>query len=102
MTNFETLLIHGGNSIEEKTGAVNIPIYQTSTYKQDGLGKDRGWEYSMTDDVLNRFVNFMDFMKQCCCPEPKWIKSCKSSLKNGEISEKCKNCNGGCCCSKHS
>ena len=56
-------------------------------------------EYSMTDDVLNRFVNFMDFMKQCCCPEPKWIKSCKSSLKNGEISEKCKNCNGGCCCS---
>ena len=33
MTNFETLLIHGGNSIEEKTGAVNIPIYQTSTYK---------------------------------------------------------------------
>lgn len=48
MTNFETLLIHGGNSIEEKTGAVNIPIYQTSTYKQDELGKHRGYEYSRT------------------------------------------------------
>ena len=34
-------------------------------------------EYSMTDDVLTRFVNFMDFMKQCACPEPKWLKSCK-------------------------
>ena len=57
-------------------------------------------EYSMTDDVLTRFVNFMDFMKQCACPEPKWIKSCKSALKNGEISENCKGCSGGCCCSK--
>jgi len=48
MTNFETLLIHGGNSIDEKTGAVNVPIYQTSTFKQDGLGKHRGYEYSRT------------------------------------------------------
>lgn len=46
--NFETLLIHGGNSIDEKTGAVNVPIYQTSTFKQDGLGKHRGYEYSRT------------------------------------------------------
>ena len=57
-------------------------------------------EYSMTDDVLTRFVNFMDFMKQCACPEPKWIKSCKSVLQNGEMSESCKICSGGCCCSK--
>ncbi|MCQ2505196.1 MAG: PLP-dependent aspartate aminotransferase family protein [Saccharofermentans sp.] len=33
---------------DETTGAVNVPVYQTSTYKQDGLGKDRGWEYSRT------------------------------------------------------
>ena len=59
-------------------------------------------EYSIDDDVLARLVNFMDFMKQCACPEPKWIKSCKSSLKNGEMSEKCKGCSGGCCCSKQS
>ncbi|NLZ45328.1 MAG: aminotransferase class V-fold PLP-dependent enzyme [Clostridiales bacterium] len=46
--NIETTLIHGGISIDERTGAVNIPIYQTSTYKQDGLGKMRGYEYSRT------------------------------------------------------
>ena len=46
--NAETTLIHGGISIDERTGAVNIPIYQTSTYKQDGLGKMRGYEYSRT------------------------------------------------------
>lgn len=43
-----TALIHGGISIDERTGAVNVPIYQTSTYKQDGLGKMRGYEYSRT------------------------------------------------------
>ena len=47
-TNAETAVIHGGISIDERTGAVNIPIYQTSTYKQDGLGKMRGYEYSRT------------------------------------------------------
>lgn len=47
-TNIETLIIHGGNAVEEKTGAVNVPIYQTSTYKQDELGKHRGYEYSRT------------------------------------------------------
>ena len=46
--NAETVVIHGGISIDERTGAVNIPIYQTSTYKQDGLGKMRGYEYSRT------------------------------------------------------
>lgn len=44
----KTALIHGGISIDERTGAVNIPIYQTSTYKQDGLGKMRGYEYTRT------------------------------------------------------
>ncbi|MGN0690556.1 MAG: trans-sulfuration enzyme family protein [Oscillospiraceae bacterium] len=46
--NISTALIHGGISIDERTGAVNIPIYQTSTFKQDGLGKMRGYEYSRT------------------------------------------------------
>lgn len=43
-----TALIHGGISVDERTGAVNVPIYQTSTFKQDGLGKMRGYEYSRT------------------------------------------------------
>lgn len=44
----ETALIHGGISNDPRTGAVNVPIYQTSTYQQDGLGKMRGYEYSRT------------------------------------------------------
>lgn len=55
-------------------------------------------EYSMTEDVLARLVNFLDFMEQCSCSEPKWVKSCKSSLETGKLSEKCKTCSGGCCC----
>lgn len=41
--NAETALIHGGISTDVHTGAVNVPIYQTSTYQQDGLGKMRGY-----------------------------------------------------------
>ena len=43
-----SLLIHGGIDGDETTGAVNVPVYQTSTYKQDGLGENRGWEDSRT------------------------------------------------------
>ena len=47
--NINSLLIHGGIDGDETTGAVNVPVYQTSTYKQDGLGQTRGgWEYSRT------------------------------------------------------
>ena len=45
---FETALIHAGQAADKQTGSVNIPVYQTSTYKQDAIGKDRGWEYSRT------------------------------------------------------
>ncbi|MCR5545359.1 MAG: PLP-dependent aspartate aminotransferase family protein [Lachnospiraceae bacterium] len=44
----DSLVIHGGIDGDATTGAVNIPIYQTSTFKQDGLGETRGWEYSRT------------------------------------------------------
>ena len=44
----ETALIHGGIYGDELTGAVNVPIYQTSTYEQQGLGKFKGYEYSRT------------------------------------------------------
>ena len=43
-----SLLIHGGISTDEKTGAVNVPIYQTSTYKQSKFGENTGYEYSRT------------------------------------------------------
>ena len=53
-----TKLIHGGNPIDERTGAVNVPIYQTSTFKQDGLGKMRGYEYSRTGPRSILFSGF--------------------------------------------
>ena len=46
--NIESALIHGGISTDKFTGAVNVPIYQTSTYQQTGLGEEPKWEYSRT------------------------------------------------------
>lgn len=47
--NKKTLLIHGGKTTDPYTGAVTTPIYQTSTYEQDGIGSLRqGYEYSRT------------------------------------------------------
>jgi cystathionine gamma-synthase len=44
---FETLAIHAGQPADAQTGAVVTPIYQVSTYKQDGVGGLRGgYEYS--------------------------------------------------------
>ncbi len=46
--NFTTALIHGGIDGDSRTGAVSVPIYQTSTYRQKGLGENSGYEYSRT------------------------------------------------------
>ncbi len=42
----QTKLIHGGISEDRATGAVSVPIYQTSTYRQEGIGGHKGYEYS--------------------------------------------------------
>lgn len=47
-SHIETSFIHGGISTDEHTGAVNVPIYQTSTYGQKNIGGDVKWEYSRT------------------------------------------------------
>jgi cystathionine beta-lyase len=44
----ESLLIHGGIDGDKHTGAVNVPIYQTSTFRQSELGVHSGYEYSRT------------------------------------------------------
>lgn len=44
----DTTLIHAGLTTDPRTGAVNTPIFQTSTYAQDELGKHKGYEYSRT------------------------------------------------------
>ena len=47
---FSTDCIHAGNEPDPTTGAVAVPIYQTSTYVQEGLGKNKGWEYGRTQN----------------------------------------------------
>lgn len=44
----KTKLIHAGIVGDEATGAVSTPIYQVSTYKQEAVGKFKGYEYSRT------------------------------------------------------
>ena len=45
---FATKAIHAGVHPDESTGAIMTPIYQTSTYVQDGVGNHKGYEYSRT------------------------------------------------------
>lgn len=47
---FSTIAIHAGNEPDVATGAVSVPIYQTSTYAQDALGKHKGYEYARTQN----------------------------------------------------
>lgn len=47
---FRTRAIHAGQEPDSATGAVTVPIYQTSTYAQEGLGRHHGFEYSRTNN----------------------------------------------------
>ncbi|HEY0913105.1 MAG TPA: PLP-dependent aspartate aminotransferase family protein, partial [Bradyrhizobium sp.] len=43
---FATRAIHAGQPADPQTGAVNIPLYLTSTYAQQSIGEHKGWKYS--------------------------------------------------------
>jgi len=47
---FATRSVHAGQVVEPLAGAVMTPIYQTSTYVQQGLGRHRGYEYARTQN----------------------------------------------------
>ena len=47
---FSTRCIHAGQTPDPSTGAITTPIYQTSTYVQDGLGRHKGYEYARTQN----------------------------------------------------
>ncbi len=65
---FETLAIHAGQEPDPLTGAVMTPIYQTSTYAQEGVGRPRnGYEYSRTQN-----------------PTRKALQDCLSALEGGK------------------
>lgn len=63
---FSTKTIHAGQMPDKETGAVTVPIYQTSTYKQDEINVDRGFEYSRTGN-----------------PTRQALEECLASLENG-------------------
>ncbi len=43
---FATRAIHAGQDPEPRTGAVTVPVYQTSTFAQDAVGEHAGWDYA--------------------------------------------------------
>src|SRR5271168_1605188 len=43
---YSTLAVHAGQHPDPLTGAVNVPIYLSSTFELTGIGSDRGWDYS--------------------------------------------------------
>ena len=66
---FETLAIHAGQEPDPNNGAVMMPVYLTSTYKQDGVGRPRqGYEYSRTQN-----------------PTRKALQDCLAALEGGEF-----------------
>ncbi len=43
---YSTLAVHAGQHPDPQTGAVNVPVYLSSTFELTGIGTDRGWDYS--------------------------------------------------------
>jgi cystathionine beta-lyase/cystathionine gamma-synthase len=65
---FSTKAIHAGQEPDSTSGAVTVPIYQTSTYAQDELGKPhQGYEYARTQN-----------------PTRSALEECLASLENGK------------------
>lgn len=64
---FSTKAIHVGQEPDPTTGAVITPIYQTSTYVQEGIGKHKGYEYARTGN-----------------PTRTALEQCLASLENGK------------------
>ncbi len=64
---FSTKAIHAGQDPDPTSGAVTTPIYQTSTYVQDELGKHKGYEYARTQN-----------------PTRSALEACLASLENGK------------------
>ena len=53
---FSTICLHAGQEPDPATGAIVIPIYQTSTYVQDELGRHKGYEYARTQNPTRSAV----------------------------------------------
>src|SRR6476646_2089904 len=53
---FATTAVHAGSEPDETTGSVTVPIYQTSTYAQKSIGKNKGYEYARTQNPTRSAV----------------------------------------------
>jgi cystathionine beta-lyase/cystathionine gamma-synthase len=64
MVRIETQLVHESSPVDPQTNSVTPAIYPTSTYKQDALGKHKGWEYGRTGNptraVLERAIAVLE------------------------------------------
>jgi cystathionine beta-lyase/cystathionine gamma-synthase len=69
--NFETLALHAGTPPDPTTGAILTPIYQTTTYRQEAVGIDKGFTYSRsgnpTVSALERRLAALEGAEFCTC-----------------------------------
>jgi cystathionine beta-lyase/cystathionine gamma-synthase len=68
---FDTLALHAGAVPDPATGAMLTPIYQTTTYRQEAVGKDKGFTYSRsgnpTVSALERRLAALEGVEFCTC-----------------------------------
>lgn len=68
---FETLALHAGAYPDPTTGAILTPIYQTTTYRQEAVGQDKGFTYSRsgnpTVSALERRLAALEGAEFCTC-----------------------------------
>src|SRR6266446_727980 len=68
---FETLALHAGTTADPTTGAMLTPIYQTATYQQEAVGRDKGFTYSRsgnpTVSALERRLAALEGAEFCTC-----------------------------------
>jgi cystathionine beta-lyase/cystathionine gamma-synthase len=68
---FDTLALHAGTPPDPTTGAMLTPIYQTTTYRQEAVGQDKGFTYSRsgnpTVSALERRLAALEGAKSCTC-----------------------------------
>jgi len=68
---FDTRALHAGAQADPATGAMLTPIYQTTTYRQEAVGKDKGFTYSRsgnpTVSALERRLAALEGVEYCTC-----------------------------------
>jgi cystathionine gamma-synthase len=79
---FETLAIHAGQEPDPATGAVVPPIYQVSTFKQDGVGGVRGGRHGGAGDGPGRWIEGYEYSRTAN-PTRGALEECLAALEGG-------------------